>query len=155
MNKHLFTLVLSLAMMTGLCGVFSLSESPTGHIYTPTYDLCEEGYMEKNASNYVEVEMLSGVLTSEIVFSPLDNTGIPVKFWRSYSTDVDYNVWFDGVQIVINGSFNASTTNSLMIQSPSITYGIHTIKLEVSYLYYAHYQEREYTITFVESQMLV
>ena len=41
MKKSLFLVLWSLILVSGLCGVFSINESPSGHVYNPSFDQCE------------------------------------------------------------------------------------------------------------------
>ncbi len=42
MKKSLIDLLLSLVLITWLCGEFSVNVSPSGHVYNPKYYQCEE-----------------------------------------------------------------------------------------------------------------
>jgi hypothetical protein len=64
MKKSLIVLLLSLVLITGLCGVFSVNESPSGHVYNPMYNQCEA---------YTSVPVPTHIIVDNTLFDPVIN----------------------------------------------------------------------------------
>lgn len=113
MKKCLFVLFLSLALISGLSAVFSVYESPNGHVYNPNYTQCESfNVIPATASSVI----VSYSITSDptINASVIQNTGTITFTVQGIAIYGYFAVSIDGAIIsdyTLNGcdiSFNRS-----------------------------------------------
>jgi len=133
MKKSLFLVLWSLILVSGLCGVFSINESPSGHVYNPSFDQCE---------SYTIIP----ITESSITIYP-DNHDSTINATTIYSTDgavpftiesllfaLRFEIRIDGVKIsnMVGSGWDVCFTRNL-------GYGHHGITIDWYELDGAHY----------------
>ena len=124
MKKSLFLVLWSLILVSGLCGDFSINESPSGHVYNPSYT---------QAESYTIIP----ITESSITIYP-DNHDSTINATTIYSTDgavpftieslllaSRFEIQVDGVKIsnMVGSGWDICFTHNLSYGDHSITIG--------------------------------
>lgn len=85
--------LLSFVFISGLCGVFTVNESPSGHVYNPSYDQCE--FFNVIYATASSVTISNSIFDPSINATVIQNTGtIPftvegIALWELFVVSID------------------------------------------------------------------
>ncbi|PKN74683.1 MAG: hypothetical protein CVU49_07505 [Candidatus Cloacimonetes bacterium HGW-Cloacimonetes-2] len=98
MKKSLILVLISLLLITGLSGVFSVTESPNGHFYNPTYDQCESYTIVPVTATSISINNLdyNPTIDNTVIYSQTGTVSVTIEDIAGYYY---YDVTVDGESI--------------------------------------------------------